>query len=103
MHLEQINDVEDCILVENPAPLRFASCVLSSFVSCMYGARDEAPAIAAFRTVAYGGGTPQLRHGGTGKASEARVGSKFDGTGLANEQYGQVQFEVLITGAIRDT
>lgn len=33
---------------------------------------------------------PQVRHGGSGNASVAIVGSKFDGTGLVNEQIEQI-------------
>lgn len=34
---------------------------------------------------------PQARHGGSGNASVAIVGSKFEGTGLEKEQIGQTQ------------
>lgn len=48
-------------------------------------------AMAALSTVANGGLMPQARHGGSGKASVAIVGSKLDGTGLEKEHMGQTQ------------
>ena len=34
---------------------------------------------------------PQVRHGESGNASVAIVGSKFEGTGFGNVQIGQIQ------------
>lgn len=65
--------------------------------------RDDPALIAALRIKANGGLMPHVRHGGMGKASVATAGSKFDGTGLLNEQIGQTQFPVLRAGVTRDT
>ena len=64
----------------------------------MGGTRFALAATAAFRTVANGGLMPQARHGGSGKASVAIVGSKFEGTGFEKEQMGHTQVP-LTTGA----
>ena len=48
-------------------------------------------ATAAFNTRAKGGLIPQARHGGSGNASVAMVGSKLEGTGFENEHIGQTQ------------
>lgn len=40
---------------------------------------------------------PQARHGGKGVFALAALGSKFEGTGLENEQIGQIQ--VALKGA----
>src|ERR1700742_4587241 len=52
---------------------------------------------AAFSTTENGGLMPQAKHGGSGNASVAIVGSKFEGTGLEKEQMGQTQVP-LTTG-----
>lgn len=64
----------------------------------MRGTRLALAVTAALSTVANGGLMPQAKHGGSGKASVAIVGSKFEGTGLENEQMGQTQVP-LTTGA----
>jgi len=46
--------------------------------------------IAAFTTWTRGGLIPQARHGGRGVLAFAIDGSKFEGTGLENEQIGQI-------------
>jgi hypothetical protein len=48
-------------------------------------------ATAAFMTRGKSGTMPQVRHGGSGKASVAIVASKFDGTGFENEHIAQTQ------------
>ena len=54
--------------------------------------------MAAFRMVANGGFIPQVRHGGSGKASVAVDVLKFDGTGLENEHIGQIHVPRLTGG-----
>src|SRR5437660_10564404 len=46
--------------------------------------------MAAFRTWLNGGFIPHARHGGMGKAEEAVLTSKFEGTGLEKEHMGQI-------------
>lgn len=55
--------------------------------------------MAALRTKENGGLIPQARQGGNGKASVAIVGSKFEGTGLENEQMGHTHVPTT-TGSI---
>lgn len=50
--------------------------------------RFEAPAIAAFRTCAQGGFTPQVKHGGRGVCAFAVEGSKLEGTGFEKAHIG---------------
>lgn len=47
-------------------------------------------AMAALTTCTSGGLIPQARHGGNGVCALAVAGSKFDGTGLENEQMGHI-------------
>jgi hypothetical protein len=47
--------------------------------------------MAALSTMASGGLIPQARHGGNGVEGLAFPGSKFEGTGLENEQIGHIQ------------
>ena len=54
--------------------------------------------IAAFTTWTKGGFIPHARHGGSGVWAFAVAGSKFDGTGLENEQIGHIQV-ALVAGA----
>lgn len=46
----------------------------------------------AFKITEKGGLIPHVRHGGSGVASDATEGSKFDGTGFVNVHIGQIQF-----------
>lgn len=48
-------------------------------------------AMAAFRTCENSGLIPHVRHGGSGKASVAMVGSKLEGTGFEKAQIEQIQ------------
>jgi hypothetical protein len=43
---------------------------------------------------------PHARHGGSGNASVAIVGSKFDGTGFENEQIGHTQVPLTVGGRV---
>lgn len=52
--------------------------------------------MAALRTVVNGGLIPHARQGGRCVAAVAVAGSRLDGTGLENEQIGQIQ--VALTG-----
>lgn len=54
-----------------------------------------APDIAAFKTRARGGFIPQAKHGANGLCAVAVAGSKFEGTGLENEQIGHIQVAEL--------
>jgi hypothetical protein len=58
--------------------------------------RWVAALIAALRTVVNGGLIPHARHGGRCVPAVAVAGSKFDGTGLENEQIGHIH--VALTG-----
>lgn len=58
--------------------------------------RLVAALMAAFSTVVNGGLIPHARQGGKCVAALAVAGSKLDGTGLENEQIGQIQ--VALTG-----
>jgi hypothetical protein len=58
------------------------------------GTRFALAATAALSTSANGGFIPQAKHGGSGKASVAMVGSKFEGTGFEKEQIGQTQVPI---------
>lgn len=82
--------------------LAFLVMVLSStgniFELGKGGSRLAEPAaalIAALRTVVNGGLIPQARHGGKLTAGVAVVVSKFEGTGLENEQMGQIQVALI--------
>lgn len=55
-------------------------------------------AIAAFRTRGKSGSMPHVRHGGSGNASVAMVGSKFEGTRFENEQIAQTQLPLSTCG-----
>ena len=52
---------------------------------------------------AKGGLMPHVRQGGSGNASEATAGSKFDGTGLVKVHIGQIQLAELAADEIWDT
>ena len=62
----------------------------------------ELALIAAFSMVAKEGWTPQARQEGIGKLAFAVRGSKFEGTGFANEHIGQIQVP-LDLGIVRYT
>lgn len=57
--------------------------------------------IAAFKTVENSGLTPQVKQGGMGNA--VLDASKFDGTGLLNEQIVHVQLPEYVGAATRGT
>lgn len=94
MHLGQAKDVSEVCEsgVEDSVP--FVSNRSRSFAS--EGARFVTAAIAAFSIVVNGGLIPQARHGGNGVEAVAVAGSKLEGTGLENEQIGQIH--VAFTG-----
>lgn len=60
--------------------------------------RLVAALMAAFSTVVNGGLIPHARHGGKCVAALAVAGSKLDGTGLENEQIGQIQVALIDFG-----
>lgn len=59
--------------------------------------------MAALRTFANSGLIPQVKHGSSGNASVAMVGSKFGGTGFGNVQIGQIHVPLSTWGVAART
>lgn len=98
--MQREHDTELPFLDESSRGSPFFWAVSSSsddtFGAAKGASRLVAALIAAFRMVVKGGLMPHARHGGSGTAAVAVAGSKFDGTGLENEQIGQIH--VTLTG-----
>lgn len=97
--MQRGHDTEPLFSTEVPAelPLLWLVCGMdkASGPDCVVP-RWVAALIAALRTVVNGGLMPQARHGDRCVLAVAVAGSKFDGTGLENEQIGHIH--VALTG-----
>lgn len=96
MHLGQANDVSEVSESGRAVEDSVAFVCNRSRSVASEGARFVAAAIAAFSIVVNCGLIPHARHGGNGVEAVAVAGSKLEGTGLENEQMGQIH--VAFTG-----